>query len=113
MTAARKAALEQHLVGMSFSGGGIRAGTFAIGFLQGLSRLELLRRIDYLSTVSGGGYAGAWLAAWLKREGQVLEVQKQLNTSRVAQAGGIARPWPGWSTRSPSRSSTCASTAAT
>ncbi len=95
LTAARKAALEQHLVGMSFSGGGIRAGTFAIGFLQGLSRLELLRRIDYLSTVSGGGYAGAWLAAWLKREGQVLEVQKQLNTSRVAQAGANRTPLAG------------------
>lgn len=64
----RKFALEHDLVGVTFSGGGIRSGTFAVGFLQGLAHLKLLPYVDYLSTVSGGGYAGAWLAAWLQRE---------------------------------------------
>lgn len=86
LTAARKRSLEEHTLGVAFSGGGIRSGTYAVGFLQGISRLGLLRRIDYLSTVSGGGYAGAWLAAWLKREGDPENVEKQLSVSRVKQA---------------------------
>jgi hypothetical protein len=49
------------------SGGGIRSGTFALGILQGLARYNLLKRFDYLSTVSGGGYIGGWLTAWLHR----------------------------------------------
>ena len=87
LTKARLDSLEEHLVGMSFSAGGIRSGTYVVGFLQGLARLGLLRRFDYLSTVSGGGYAGSWLAAWLKREGDVRNVELQLNPNRVAQAG--------------------------
>ncbi len=86
LTEIRQQALDRHLVGVSLSGGGIRSGTFALGFLQGLASLGLLRRIDYLSTVSGGGYAGAWLAAWLKREGDVANVERQLDPNRVKQA---------------------------
>ncbi len=84
---ARLAALRGHVTGLSFSGGGIRSGTFAVGFIQGLASLGLLKRLDYLSTVSGGGYAGAWLAAWLKREGgDPTNVERQLSPGRVAQA---------------------------
>ncbi|MGO9923784.1 MAG: catalase family protein, partial [Isosphaeraceae bacterium] len=36
---ARLEALEKHVVGLSFSGGGIRSGTFAVGFLQGLAQV--------------------------------------------------------------------------
>jgi hypothetical protein len=59
-----------HAVGqtaLSLSGGGIRSGTFALGIIQGLARRNLLRKFDYLSTVSGGGYIGSWLTAWLHR----------------------------------------------
>ncbi len=70
----RRKALEKNLVGLSFSGGGIRSGTLAIGMLQGLAHLKLLTRFDYLSTVSGGGYAGSWLAAWVKRDGDIKNV---------------------------------------
>jgi hypothetical protein len=55
------------LLGLALSGGGIRSATFNLGVLQGLACLGLLRRLDYLSTVSGGGYVGGWLAAWIKR----------------------------------------------
>jgi len=51
------------------SGGGIRSATFALGVLQGLAHVGVLGSIDYLSTVSGGGYIGGWLTAWLHREG--------------------------------------------
>ncbi len=48
-------------VGFGLSGGGIRSATFALGFFQGLGRAKLIRHIDYLSTVSGGGYFGSFL----------------------------------------------------
>lgn len=59
------------------SGGGIRSATFALGVLTGLARHKLLGKFDYLSTVSGGGYIGSWLSAWMKHEGAPA-VQAQL-----------------------------------
>jgi hypothetical protein len=59
----------KQLVGLAFSGGGIRSATFNLGVLQALAQMKLLSRFDYLSTVSGGGYIGAWLMAWIKRRG--------------------------------------------
>src|SRR5262249_8969603 len=41
------------------SGGGIRSAAFAMGFLQAFCERRLLRYVDYLSAVSGGGYAAA------------------------------------------------------
>jgi hypothetical protein len=48
-------------IGLAFSGGGIRSATFNLGVLEGLQELDLLRKMDYLSTVSGGGFIGSWL----------------------------------------------------
>ena len=56
-----------NLIGLAFSGGGIRSATFNLGVLQGLQELDLLRHVDYLSTVSGGGFIGSWLAANVRR----------------------------------------------
>ncbi|HWI78392.1 MAG TPA: hypothetical protein VNS31_04295, partial [Ramlibacter sp.] len=47
------------LWGLALSGGGIRSATFCFGLLRGLARTRSLRRFDYLSTVSGGGYIGS------------------------------------------------------
>ena len=58
---------EDNLIGLAFSGGGIRSATFNLGILQALAQHQLLRKFDYLSTVSGGGYIGSWLAAFTKR----------------------------------------------
>jgi hypothetical protein len=55
------------LVGLALSGGGIRSATFGLGVLEGLKSHGLLEKIGYLSTVSGGGYIGAWLSANCKR----------------------------------------------
>jgi hypothetical protein len=52
-----------NLIGLAFSGGGIRSATFNLGILQALAEKKLLHKFDYLSTVSGGGYVGSWLAA--------------------------------------------------
>ena len=52
---------KRKLFGVCISGGGIRSATFGLGVLQGLVEKKLLSKADYLSTVSGGGYIGAWL----------------------------------------------------
>ena len=56
-----------NLVGLAMSGGGIRSATFGLGALQALHKLGLLAMFDYVSTVSGGGFTGAWWSAWLSR----------------------------------------------
>src|SRR5262249_34914538 len=40
-----------------------------LGVLQAFARQERLKQIDYLSTVSGGGYVGSWLSAWVHHKG--------------------------------------------
>ncbi|MDP8986263.1 MAG: patatin-like phospholipase family protein [Pseudomonadota bacterium] len=55
--------------GIALSGGGIRSATFSLGVLQSLAKHQQLSKFDYLSTVSGGGYIGSWLSAWISREG--------------------------------------------
>ncbi len=98
---------QQDLVGLALSGGGIRSATFNLGVLQGLAGLTqtgLLKYLDYLSTVSGGGYIGSWFAAWVSRApGRLEEVEKQLRPRRIDQAspagnsppqGGPAEPGP-------------------
>jgi hypothetical protein len=53
------------LFGLAFSGGGIRSSTFGLGVLQGLAKKGVLKYVDYLSTVSGGGYIGSSLSSLL------------------------------------------------
>ena len=52
---------------LCLSGGGIRSASYALGVLQGLAAAGILSKVDYLSTVSGGGYIGGWLTSWINR----------------------------------------------
>ncbi len=61
--------LRDELVGLALSGGGIRAAVFSIGVMQALAKKNVLRYADYLSTVSGGGYAGGALTWFLNGPG--------------------------------------------
>jgi predicted acylesterase/phospholipase RssA len=61
--------LPDKTVGLAFSGGGIRSATFHLGVLQELAEHGLLKQVDYLSTVSGGGFIGSWLARWIREQG--------------------------------------------
>lgn len=56
-------------VGLAFSGGGIRSATINLGILQALAKYGLLKRADYVSTVSGGGFIGGWLVRWIHEKG--------------------------------------------
>jgi Patatin-like phospholipase len=61
-------ALKEKRAALCISGGAIRSATFGLGILQGLARCGLLEKFHYLSTVSGGGYIGSWLSAWIKND---------------------------------------------
>src|SRR5438034_11545714 len=60
--------LPEKRAALCISGGGIRSATFGLGILQGLARCGLLEKFHYLSTVSGGGFIGGWLTAWIKND---------------------------------------------
>lgn len=71
---------------LCLSGGGIRSATFALGVIQGLAGLgrsaadSVLAKLDYISTVSGGGYIGSWLSGWAERKGGMQPVIEELRT---------------------------------
>lgn len=72
-----------NLSGLCFSGGGIRSASFGLGVLTQLARLSgsrgVLNEIDYVSTVSGGGYVGSWLTGWLRAKQGMQGVIKELS----------------------------------
>lgn len=64
-----------NLTGIALSGGGIRSASFCLGVLQALAYAGWLKKLDYMSTVSGGGYIGGaltWLLhkKWIGPEGK-------------------------------------------
>jgi hypothetical protein len=80
-------------VGLAFSGGGIRSATFNLGVLQALAKKNLLHGFDYISTVSGGGYIGGWLMAWMEHQGiGIKQVAKHLGTPPKAPQQAADRP---------------------
>lgn len=69
------------LVGLALSGGGVRSASFNLGVLQALHRRGVLARVDYLSTVSGGGWIGS-------------AFQALLASDRSAEDAGKPAPFP-------------------
>jgi hypothetical protein len=66
--AARDSANGRPAIGFGLSGGGIRSATFMLGVFQALAERKLLRTIDFISTVSGGGYFGSFLGRLFTRD---------------------------------------------
>ncbi|MCP3369792.1 cell division protein [Bradyrhizobium cajani] len=64
------------VVGLALSGGGIRSSATCLGVLQALNHHDLIGRIDYLSTVSGGGYIGASLSTTMTVTGRFVFGQR-------------------------------------
>jgi hypothetical protein len=87
-------AWKRGLVGLALSGGGIRSATFNLGVLQGLAGLNLLPLIDYLSTVSGGGYIGSCFTAWVQRNAKRGRETKQSPCGLRAVQSQLAAPPP-------------------
>jgi len=55
-------------IGLTHSGGGIRSGSFNLGFQQGLSKYGILSWVDYLTSVSGGCFPASALTTLLSKE---------------------------------------------
>ncbi|MEO6051979.1 MAG: patatin-like phospholipase family protein [Pyrinomonadaceae bacterium] len=79
------------IAALCLSGGGIRSATFSLGVIQALAKFGMLDKFDYLSTVSGGGYIGSWLSAWIRRttdkdgRHKVSGVQKMIASREVGE----------------------------
>jgi hypothetical protein len=75
------------------SGGGIRSATFALGIIQGLASAGVLRKFDYLSTVSGGGFIGSWLTSWARRHPEgIAGVEEELRLADTARTMAVVPP---------------------
>lgn len=82
-------------VGLALSGGGIRSATFCLGVLQAFAKCGEFTHIDYISSVSGGGYIASWLSAWISRKG-IDEVSRSLNPTTVRTDDLIEAPEITW-----------------
>ena len=80
-----KTANGMNAVGLALSGGGIRSATFSLGITQVLAERRLLKDVDFLSTVSGGGYTGSFLTT---RLGKADAADSGREYERVAQPHG-------------------------
>jgi hypothetical protein len=70
-------------IGLALSCGGIRSAAFCTGALQGLAANGVMPQIDYLSTVSGGGYVGAALTVSQPWDGGVLPFLQKTNDEKT------------------------------
>ncbi|MDP6443993.1 MAG: patatin-like phospholipase family protein, partial [Pirellulaceae bacterium] len=75
--------IRHSLVGVALSGGGVRAAAFSLGFLQALYKAGRMRFVDYLSTVSGGGYAGALFSSEAARFNGDIDWSREGNQNRL------------------------------
>lgn len=77
-------------VGLALSGGGIRSASFNLGLIQALVARGLFRHFDYLSTVSGGGYIGAFISS-MATAGKSLDDIKPTTAQGGRQPERVAR----------------------
>ena len=91
----------QHgLIGLSFSGGGIRSATVNLGILQVLDQCGIFLHVDFMSTVSGGGYLGSSVSALMRNRTMVysqndgaVKVRKQADETVVEICGDEKREY--------------------
>ncbi|MDQ0394486.1 patatin-like phospholipase family protein [Labrys monachus] len=85
--------------GLALSGGGIRSAAFSLGVMQGLEavRGDFLDNLDYMSTVSGGGYMGGSVIAGLLQKGKfpypsLLGKQETVGTKHIRDYASYLNP---------------------
>ena len=59
-------AVTNELLGIALSGGGIRSAALNLGILQAIHDVGLFHEVDYLSSVSGGGYTGTAITNFMR-----------------------------------------------
>jgi hypothetical protein len=66
------------LVGLAFSGGGIRSATVNMGITQALHEQGVFDHVDYMSTVSGGGYLGSSISTLMRSKRDEKEEKQRM-----------------------------------
>ena len=95
-TVARKAYGESgqfDTAGLALSGGGIRSAAFCLGAMQALAEHKVIDWIDYLSTVSGGGYTGTATTSAMSFNGGVFPFAGAANDMRDPRELGHIRDY--------------------
>jgi hypothetical protein len=92
------ASLPPDAIGFGLSGGGIRSATFCLGVFQAMANARLLGKIDFVSTVSGGGYFGSFLGRLFTRD-WVTGVDDVQDVLRARDPEKIASEQRGWTAR--------------
>lgn len=88
-------AFEENKFGIALSGGGIRSATINLGFLKTLNLFKILEKADYLSTVSGGGYTGAYIQATVKEKNGYDELFDETKIQHLRMYGDYLIPGQG------------------
>jgi hypothetical protein len=88
-------ALDDNRFGLALSGGGIRSATVNLGILKTLHKFGIIKQADYLSTVSGGGYTGAYIQATTKEKGQHGQLFDQEHLKYMRKHGDYLFPGTG------------------
>lgn len=88
--------LDENRFGIALSGGGIRSATINLGLLKTLNRFGILKKADYLSTVSGGGYTGSYIQATLANEGDYNQLFHEEHINYLRARGDYMIPGSGF-----------------
>lgn len=80
-----KPSISYDLFGLAFSGGGIRSAAVNMGLLQVLEHNGLFGAVDYLSTVSGGGYLGCSVSTFMRNSADQVQHCEDEENKRLRQ----------------------------
>lgn len=80
--------------GLALSGGGIRSAAVCLGAVQALAADRRLDTIDYISSVSGGGYTAACLSASMSATAPQPHRDGNAQSSAVPQSPALSRHYP-------------------
>ena len=86
---------QENWFGIALSGGGIRSATINLGILKTLNRFGILKKADYLSSVSGGGYTHAYVQATAKEVGSLDQLFNDKHIADMRQHGEYLTPGTG------------------
>jgi hypothetical protein len=86
---------ESEKFGIAMSGGGIRSATVNLGVLKTLNIFKILEKADYLSTVSGGGYTGAYIQATVRELNGFENLFEESRISHLRSYGNYLIPGQG------------------
>ena len=86
---------DKELLGIALSGGGIRSATFNLGLLNSFNKHGLLKRSDYLSSVSGGGYINSFVQKELHENVDFKRLFNEDKIDRLKSFGDYLRPYSG------------------